>query len=59
MAFTKWHNLIVNWRNAPRSGNLDHQLTNELVNGGFTRDSLSFNTIPISMFPIDIVIELY
>jgi hypothetical protein len=31
-------------------------LTNELVNREFTRDCLSFNTTPISMFLIDIVI---
>jgi hypothetical protein len=32
--FTKWHDLIVSWHNAPWLGNLDHQLTNELVNRG-------------------------
>jgi hypothetical protein len=31
-------------------------LTNELVNREFTRDYLSFNTTPISMLTIDIVI---
>jgi hypothetical protein len=35
----KWHDLIVNWRNAPWSGNLDHQLINEPVILDVTGDS--------------------
>jgi hypothetical protein len=42
--------------NAPWLGSLNHQLINEPVILDITWDSLSFNTTPMSMFLIDIVL---
>jgi hypothetical protein len=42
--------------NAPWLENLNHQLINEPIILDITGDFLSFNTTPMSMFPIDIVL---